>query len=106
MRTLLLLIALTSTSASAITGEVIHDGVCGKNNELIVKTHDYYVLMSRDTGIFLSKGDTVSGDLHSTGYVDVESRGDSGVYYVTGHQPKKLDLIKKHFEKSCVKEFR
>lgn len=61
----LIVMAFASSTSSTVKGDVVYDG---RSDYHIVFTGQYYVIVEWYSGPDFSKGDALTGDLHSYGF--------------------------------------
>jgi len=64
----------STTNTSSVHGSVVYDG---KSDFHIIETNKYYVLVEWYNGPDFSKGDKITGDLHSYGFKYITVNGNS-----------------------------
>lgn len=89
---------LVSGFAYADAGVVVKEDVCGTGNAIIETTDNWYVAAEHWSGVFLSEGDKVYGELKRYGFQEItRADGREGRFYIEDYESN----IGAAFEELC-----
>ncbi|HCH70375.1 MAG TPA: hypothetical protein DE042_07885, partial [Colwellia sp.] len=93
-------VALNKSSASDCeeeSGEVVKEDVCGTGNTIIETDSGWFVAAEHYSGVYLTEGDQVCGNLTTYGFEDICRDDDCGNFYIEDYESS----IKSAYEELC-----